>query len=1134
MKKEWKKKVLVGAMVSLLFVSALGFTALSTESVKASNEASKKTVEQVSFEMIEGAGIRLKDDGNGLRFGVKAKASDYTALMSNVGVGNGYAYKDIKFGMLIAPAYYENYYVLNEDNVFGIEAKYDWAVGGKYDGQNGQNGSKVRIINLQASEMSVDTTKNVATYYGSIVDLKNGVNDEVNNLDLEFKGVGYLQYTLQNGEVDYLFLEGNDNVRSMVYVAQKAIAGENPEIVLSDAQKQKLNEYYISHVTDKSEVYTVEHHVGINGVYTLKESETISSATIDDLVAATPKTYSGYVFDEENELNVLSGKVYANGKLTLKVYYKEMEVSETNLGLVDKNTVPYIDLSGVGDNRALVYANGVSVDADISGDTLSTENLNGAYVLTAINGDVKTVTYFDVYDANENQPEWRNDLTLDGALLQPVVGDSLTKTSVSLATELPSGSTADKQYYKVTGADERYAFSLAPVHSKEYYERYSGYAYALSFDYYLQAESKDSSVTVKSAFTATPETVVWEESKVGVWHTVDIAIESLIENWEEGQLTVRDFNRLAVLDGVEYTGGVLAGASAVKESIAYFGNYSLKSNLSKVDTITIEEQLLDVSGKTTFDMASLIPEGDKEYYSRIVGMSDDGVTWTMKPVFGTANAITLDSENVDVETMPTGYYTVCANVSKDGNLYPLFQANVDFYNSEKPLEWNDMMSEYFVYEDTNGNVLTREHSIVNSAHGRTGAYIKMAVDGAFLTTLLPKHSKAYYEQIVPQTDSLFFDYYIENPTAKTGNLTTIYFAKKSATDYSGFRQQRKMNTWLEENVPIKNFILTYWDEGIVSEKATAAARNGIVGFQKYVAPDANNPELSAENMVAYLGNFRIMPSSLGNVTQAQTVLLDLGNTSSCKLNDLLNETQKGYTKYGTIEWSLSPAYGGEKTVVNGANNILQLANIEKRAYSAEAVLVRNGETLATLYKGMVDIYNSADPIVWNNILSLNDIWSRVQDSSWSYRDGELNLDGAEFAEIITLNEEGHTGNYYKLLTRTDAEGNPIGYTYGAYVLPMHSKEYYATYSDYTLSFEIYASLNRNAYVMGTGFNSFGVKQWKTFTLNVSDVLTTYWDYITGTKAAAGSNKQYCPMLCVYIVEGYDFYIGNFTFAKANV
>ncbi len=1112
-----KKKILAAFLTASVCAVGLGVAKLHSDAQSAN------IAEQVTFVMEEGAAARYNLNLSeteryaygGLRFFANISAADLQKLQN--------AYSALSFGVFIAPYEYVQETPFTVENLFGEQAKYYWTEDNSPATGSALQSGKAQIVHHKTA-LKADGENYLAR--GSLVDIL------TENIDREFIGLAYFSYNL-DGVTKYRLAEyagdkAENNARSIAYVAQLAQDGDETKEV-----KDWLNEYYISLVTDKTERYTVEHYVETYGGYELKELETVTTATIDDLVTVTPKNYDGFVFDSGNAKNALSGKVYANGRLTLKAYYSAVESSEADLGLIDKKTVPYIDLTGVGTSRTLFYANGGSVDADISGDTLATENLNGAYVLTGLNGNVKTVTYFDVYSADEAAPEWNNSLTIDGARLQPTSGDELIKTHVSLTTEIPSGGTANTQYYKVTGESERYAFSLAPIHSKAYYERYKDQAFALSFEYYLQAESKDSGVTVKSAFTATPETVVWDESDVEKWHTATIALESLLENWDGGQLTVRDFSRLALLDGVAYTGGVLAGASAVKESVAYFGNYSFKSNLSKVDTITVEDTLLDVKDKTAFDLSSLVPEEDEGYFGRIAAMSDDGVTWTMQPVHGSGAAVTLDSEVVTVSTLQTGYYTVCGNVSQDGNYYPLFQANVDFYNSETPLEWNDVLAEYFTFETLSGGAATVTSSVVNSAAGRTGAYMSMAIESEVTTTLLPKHSKAYYESVVPQTDSLYFDYYIENPTAINGDLTTVYFANKYDGSFGQYHVQRKLNTWLTEYVPIKDFVLTYWDEGIVSGKATAAARNGFIGFHKYVAASTGS-SVTAENMVAYVGNFRILPASLGGTTQAETVLLDVTKSSSCKLNELLNETQKSYTNYGAIEWSLTPAYGGEKTVVNGAQNILELASIEKRAYLAEAALVRDGATLATLYKGVVDIYASTDPIVWNNIASVSDIWSRIQTGAWSVRADESSMEGAEFAEIVTLTETGHTGNYYKISALTDGDGNAIKHTFGAYVLPIHSKAYYELYKDYTLSFEIYAVLNRNAYVMGKNFTTFTSKEWKTFTLSVSDVVTTYWNYILGTSSAAGYNAQYCPMLSVTLDSaGYDFYIGGFAFEKAS-
>ena len=363
MRKNEKRKLLVGAIVSLCFASAIGFTALSTESVQASDEVTKKTIEQVPFTMIEGAGVRLETDGNGLRFGATTNASDYAALMANVGEGEGYAYKDIKFGMLIAPAYYEEYYTLDEEHVFSADAKYDWAVDGKYTGKDGKEGSKVRIVNLQAREMNVNTTKNLATYYGSVVDLKDGDEEDgnVNNVALEFKGVGYIQYTLQNGDVDYLFLENNDNTRSMAYVAQQAIADETSEDRLTPTQKQKVDEIYVQKVQDVASAYTVNYYLqNPDGTYTVKETVN-ETLTVNAEVTLQNKYYQDYHLAKGGATTF---KVLANDKTVIDFYYDRGAVWNTVANVTDftTQTASHVDSAGTGETNSLYNVSKETVD----------------------------------------------------------------------------------------------------------------------------------------------------------------------------------------------------------------------------------------------------------------------------------------------------------------------------------------------------------------------------------------------------------------------------------------------------------------------------------------------------------------------------------------------------------------------------------------------------------------------------------------------------------------------------------------------------------------------------------------------------------------------------------------------------
>ena len=69
-----------------------------------------KTVSDVTYTMETGASIYTNDDDDrmGIRFGAYMSESDHSALRNNVGTGK--AYKSIMFGVIIAPASYEDTY----------------------------------------------------------------------------------------------------------------------------------------------------------------------------------------------------------------------------------------------------------------------------------------------------------------------------------------------------------------------------------------------------------------------------------------------------------------------------------------------------------------------------------------------------------------------------------------------------------------------------------------------------------------------------------------------------------------------------------------------------------------------------------------------------------------------------------------------------------------------------------------------------------------------------------------------------------------------------------------------------------------------------------------------------------------
>ena len=196
------------------------------------------TADSVTFETEKGASVRISDaeDGNGLRYGIRMPAEDYADLRA--------AYDEVSFGILIAPAdYVEEYGELNAQTVFGVggEQVYDWAV----KDENGvwqYDGDKIRIVNFETAGLFVsETDESAVVYYGSLVDLLE------NNIAREFVGTGYIKYT-NAGSTSYRFAAENDNVRSMAYVAQMAIADDSGSVTAE--QKQKLQALYIDKVAN--------------------------------------------------------------------------------------------------------------------------------------------------------------------------------------------------------------------------------------------------------------------------------------------------------------------------------------------------------------------------------------------------------------------------------------------------------------------------------------------------------------------------------------------------------------------------------------------------------------------------------------------------------------------------------------------------------------------------------------------------------------------------------------------------------------------------------------------------------------------------------------------------------------------
>lgn len=308
MKMTTSKKYMAG----LLFAACLTASAVGLATIKevAADPATTSPYSTLALE--DGASVRIADTKKdaGIRFHLTLSKTEYETL-----TGANSPYTDVSFGVLIAP---EDYLIegkeLNAANVFGIGGTkiYGWAEKDANGNWLEYTGSEVQIVNFNTTTMTLKDGE--YSFYGALVNILDGTNDAAtNNVSREFRGVGYMLYT-EGGEEKVALVGDDDNVRSIAYVAQKAIeAGK----ITDPTDVENMTDFYIDGVTSKA---TVNHYkLNENGTYDLAETVTSDEMQIGDTFEATKNSYAGYIFDADS--STLSDTVYANGKTTMNVYY---------------------------------------------------------------------------------------------------------------------------------------------------------------------------------------------------------------------------------------------------------------------------------------------------------------------------------------------------------------------------------------------------------------------------------------------------------------------------------------------------------------------------------------------------------------------------------------------------------------------------------------------------------------------------------------------------------------------------------------------------------------------------------------------------------------------------------------------
>ncbi len=345
------------SVISLIFVAALFFgTALLSAKTEVRAEVSPASVSELkenTFVMEKGASIRA-DYQDGLRYSAALPKSAYESLVAKYGEDK------ISFGTFILPNYYVvNYGAPNAENCFGENPTYVW---------NTESCAENQHIVLHNTTKTVTPLGENYVADGYVIGMKNATRK---NLNVLYSGYIYLKADNADGTSEYLFASQNDNERSMLLVACKALeAPENAEYnELLTAYLTAYKEYRASVGGTANFKYTVKTVKG--GV------ETSSVQGEDELFAIIDKSEDfgeeeGYVLDKA--ASNLVGRVYPDNSLAITAVYKS------------KTVLPNPD----GKNDFFAFGK----DSELTADYAAANTENGYYTadVSAVTDKITSVT----------------------------------------------------------------------------------------------------------------------------------------------------------------------------------------------------------------------------------------------------------------------------------------------------------------------------------------------------------------------------------------------------------------------------------------------------------------------------------------------------------------------------------------------------------------------------------------------------------------------------------------------------------------------------------------------------------------------------------------------------------------------
>ncbi len=507
-----------------------------------------------------------------------------------------------------------------------------------------------------------------------------------------------------------------------------------------------------------------------------------------------------YTLDLSNENTVATGVVASDG-LTLKLYYKDAIKA---LGIVDKATNPTIqvvsDVSGEYTYKLFLTSFGTDEEVDCTGlvedGMLSIASLEGIYRVEATNtatGDVEKTT-FETYNS------------LGVAVFNYVNDDMLGLNAVDFsakksANDKMSVVTVDgiKYYQEDTAGGAYFAFSMLPLHSKEYYELFRSKGYKLSYNVRIVAPAGQNFANAKTQVAG---------ATAGAVKTISVTLEDLLDSrWDwivnplptYADAVAADPNAWGnCIRGLIGLYSMINGSSA---SQIQFGQFIL-TNETFTPVVNGTAVTVVDSEDTELDIIAQVSQTDKEAVDAYVAKGYE-VTWRVFDAYGEL----LDSTVVDATD--SGYwmnYTVEAIVGAT----TVYTGYVDIYNADEECEpfWTE------VVDGCEGTVF----ALNNDGSKKVASYEEFDGEYCYVVpygsssgriSVKPLHSKAFYAREEFKDYQFTYRYYVK--TTKTDRLFVQAVDLNADTVLSTVEN----NTWVNVTVSMER-LLSKWDNIFVN------------------------------------------------------------------------------------------------------------------------------------------------------------------------------------------------------------------------------------------------------------------------------------------------------------------------------